>query len=365
MAYIKSVSELPKWFNLKNYQQEKEEMTATNFLRQLMVRKTIFDLVSSENFESPVAIAATYQDSCIFGNLIDLDVNTIRILKRSPTEPEPTAIEYKNHSVLYAFSRICIDPLLKTEWPDTLKIHEIIWHYSIKTVLHEYLNNALIKPIKAVDIYDIGEKFAMLPNIVNEYLESKFQEFYIRELSDEELEEYKQIGPSSSSLDSLTGDEFEELEKFCNKSFTEYESKFYDEHPYDINPLISVNLACPDHLLKEQFDKWLKNQRNKTNRIIQEEKLDSDFHIKNSGESLLQKVYLYQMIAYIDLEIWSQVTGNKIKQSVYSHALYPTGGYDGEFIRKTLKPLAVKLLNPKSIEAAELFAFKNMEEFNI
>ncbi|MHA3082415.1 DUF6387 family protein [Acinetobacter sp. ANC 5383] len=65
MAYIKSVSELPKWFNLKNYQQEKEEMTAHNFLRQLIVRKAIFDLVSSEDFEYPVAIEATYQDSCI------------------------------------------------------------------------------------------------------------------------------------------------------------------------------------------------------------------------------------------------------------------------------------------------------------
>ena len=79
----------------------------------------------------------------------------------------------------------------------------------------------------------------------------------------------------------------------------------------------------------------------------------------------MQKVHLYQILAYLDLKIWEHITGNKIKQSVYSHVLYPTGGYDGEFIRKTLKPLVMKLFNPKSKEIAELFALKNMEEFNI
>lgn len=138
-----------------------------------------------------------------------------------------------------------------------------------------------------------------------------------------------------------------------------------DEHPYSIKPLISVDLSCPDYLLKEQFEKWLATQRTKANKIIHEEKLDSDFYIKNSGESLLQKAYLYQILAYIDLEIWSHISGNKIKQSVYSHSLYPTGGYDGEFIRKTLRPLVMKLFNPKSKEVAELFALKNMEEFSI
>lgn len=368
MAYIKSVSELPKWFNLKNYQQEKEEITATNFLTQIMVRKTLYDLVACEDFEYPVAIEATYRDSCIFGKLIDLDVSEIRILTNRSIDSELTAISYKNHSVLYAFSKICSDPLLKTEWSDTLKSHEFAWHFCIKTVVNEYLNNALIKPIKDVEIWEIGEKFAMLPNMVNEYLESEFNEFYkdeyLDELSDKELEEYRQLEPCSS-LDELTSEDYEELEEFCRQSFTEYESKLFDEHPYDIKPLISVDLSCPDHLLKEQFEKWLTTQRDKANKIIQEENLDSDFYIKNSGESLLQKVYLYQILAYIDLEIWALITGNKIKQSVCSHALYPTGGYDGEFIRKTLRPLVMKLFNPKSKEIAELFALKNMEEFSI
>lgn len=39
MAFIKSISELPMWFDLKNYQPAKEEITATNVLSQIIVRK--------------------------------------------------------------------------------------------------------------------------------------------------------------------------------------------------------------------------------------------------------------------------------------------------------------------------------------
>ena len=363
MAYIKSISELPKWFNLKNYQPAKEEITATNLLSQIIVRKSLLDLIRDENFLYAHEVQATYRESYLFGNFRDLNVSSVSFIRGNQT-----AINHKNDCVLYAFSRLCSDPLLSIAWPDSLESHELSWHYCIKTVMNEYIEKAAINPIKDIAIYEIGEKFAMLPNMASEYLKAEFNEYYKEESFDEPCEEklegYGQL-ESCGALDLLTDEDYEELEEFCSKPFAEYESSLFDEHPYNIKPLISVDLSCPDHLLKEQFDKWLTAHRDKNNKTIREENLDSDFYIKNSGESLLQKAYHYQILAYIDLEIWANIAGNKIKQSVYSHVLYPTGGYDGEFIRKTLKPLVMKLLNPKSKEISELFALKNMEEFNI
>lgn len=370
MAFIKSISELPMWFDLKNYQPAKEEITATNVLSQIIVRKTLFNLITDEDFEYPYEIKASFKAFSLFEAIPDLDIHNVEIVMNQYCGKIPTALNKKNDSVNYAFSELCLDPLLKKPLVDNavLKQHILAWHYCTQTVLDEYLQHALIEPIKDATIYEIGEKYAMLPNGINLYLQSEFFDYYkdelLDELNDEELEEYRQhekINP----FESITNKDYEGLHQFCTQSFNEYESEIYNEHPYSIKPLISVDLSCPDHLLKEQFEKWLTAQRIKTNKIIQEENLDSDFYIKNSGESILQKVHLYQILAYLDLKIWEHITGNKIKQSVYSHVLYPTGGYDGEFIRKTLKPLVMKLFNPKSKEIAELFALKNMEEFNI
>jgi len=275
-----------------------------------------------------------------------------------------------NHSVNYAFSKLCLDPLLKEPLFDnpSHEQHVLAWYYCIETVLDKYLEYALIEPIKDATIYEIGEKYAMLPNSINLYLQSEFFDYYkdelLDKLNDEELEEYRQK-EKINSLESITSEEYENLHQICTLSFNEYETETFNEHPFYIQPLISVDLSCPDHLLKEQFEKWLTAQRVKTKKIIQEKNLDSDFYISKSGESVLQKVHLYKILAYLDLKIWEHITGNKIKQSVYSHVLYPAGSYDSEFIRKTLKPLIMKLFDPESREIAELFALKNVEEFSI
>ena len=44
MAFIKSISELPMWFDLKNYQPAKEEITATKYQlksKHVFITKTL------------------------------------------------------------------------------------------------------------------------------------------------------------------------------------------------------------------------------------------------------------------------------------------------------------------------------------
>lgn len=84
----------------------------------------------------------------------------------------------------------------------------------------------------------------MLPNGINLYLQSEFFDYYkdelLDELNDEELEEYRQhekINP----FESITNKDYEGLHQFCTQSFNEYESEIYNEHPYSIKPLISVD----------------------------------------------------------------------------------------------------------------------------
>ncbi|MNT03950.1 hypothetical protein D3C72_1385100 [compost metagenome] len=127
--------------------------------------------------------------------------------------------------------------------------------------------------------------------------------------------------------------------------------------------MISINLACNDNLIKDQFNEWLQKQRIKINQILRDSEIDTETDKSKARQSMLYKVYTYQTLAYIDLIIWSIISDNKIKLSVLAQALFPNGAYDSDFIRKILKPLVEQLLNPSSNEILELFHLRNMEDF--
>ena len=158
-----------------------------NVLSQIIVRKTLFNLITDEDFEYPYEIKASFKTFSLFEAIPDLDVHNVEIVMNQYCGKIPTALNKKNDSVNYAFSELCLDPLLKKPLVDNavLKQHILAWHYCTQTVLDEYLQHALIEPIKDATIYEIGEKYAMLPNGINLYLQSEFFDYYKDELLDE------------------------------------------------------------------------------------------------------------------------------------------------------------------------------------
>ena len=121
----------------------------------------------------------------------------------------------------------------------------------------------------------------------------------------------------------------------------------------------------PDAVLREQFSAWLSNTRKKASKVIIEDDLGSDFLIDSNGVKIAEKINKYKIIPFIDLMLWELKTGNKIKLSVYAHALFNDGSVDGEFIRKTIKPFVQNLINDDYKIMSELFALKNMEDFSL
>lgn len=392
MAYIKTVSDLPKWFNIENYQIEKENIKASKLLEQIIYRKALFDILTNPNFKIPMDIQVKDRDNYSimntysngFSSIPYLDWDELICMKNQKCKLNPEGLEKTERIINHAFSKIHTNPLFKNPWGILQLDYEFSWVYCVRVILCEYENYGEINPIKDLTVYELGEKFTMLPPGVAQCLKSEFKGVHeanylkdVREhlkalsmeaaLDDFEEEEDETLdGINCDYIDSLSKNAYEDIEIFYSKSFLSVETDNTHKNPYEIKPFISVDLSCSDSVIKEQFDKWLQHQRKNINKVVLEENLGCDYYsVKRMGESLLYKVYSYQLLAYIDLFLWGIFTGNKIKQSVFTHALFPQGAYDGEFIRKTIKPLIDKLLNPQSREISELFALKNLEDFSI
>lgn len=241
-----------------------------------------------------------------------------------------------------------------------------------------------LPPIEDVTIRDIGEKFCMLSDEIAKYLLSNFRNEYNDEARVKKIIAHLEACGSAHLLDgfeakyenddlydlgqnftdSLSKEDFQRIEYDIQKNFSKIERDVCElEHPYDIQPMIRVNLSCNDNLIKEQFNEWLQKQRSTVNQILVSNQMDVEINKSKARQSLIYKVYTYQALAYMDLNIWSFMTDNRIKLSVFAQALYPNGSYDSEFVRKILRPLVEQLLIPSSDEILELFHLRNMEVF--
>ena len=386
MAYIKLISDLPKWFELKNYQIEKEEISAEKFLEQIIYRRALYDVLSNPNFLIPIEIEAkNYAEYTVydFGSIPYILIDKYHCQKNQIINSNPDALLQYEKIVNFAFLKLSTNPLLKGDFGDLKYDYEFSWVACLREILCDYRRHE-IRPIKDMSIYELGEKFTMLPNEVTQYLKAEFKEVHSDKYFDQVQEHLEMLGKSDlldnfapmknsnnldgiswDYIDSLSAESCMELESDCQTNFSDFEREQVHTHPYYVKPIISIDLSCSDSIIKEQFEKWLNQQRLEINKTILKDELDSDLSIKKTGEILLYKSYTYQILAYIDLCLWCILTNNKIKQSVFTHALFPNGAYDGEFIRKTIRPLVKKLFTPSSKEIIELFALKNMEEFNI
>lgn len=383
MALIKTISELPIWFNINKYQENNE--SAFEFLQQVIYRKTLLDFLNDPNFLIPVEIEVDEYDEFgfIFGCIPYISLNKVRAVKKKSIESNSSDFEEMQKILNYALQKIEADPLLKMGFRGLKSSHEYAWIYCLNQYAKKYYNYDL-PPIEDVTIRDIGEKFCMLSDEIAKYLLSNFRNEYNQEGRVKKITAHLEACGSIHLLDgfeakyenddlydlgqnftdSLSKEDFQRIEYDIQKNFLKIERDVCElEHPHDIQPMIRVNLSCDDNLIKDQFNEWLQKQRSTVNQILVSHQMDTEINKSKARQSLIYKVYTYQTLAYMDLNIWSFMTDNRIKLSVFAQALYPNGAYDSEFVRKILRPLVEQLLIPSSDEILELFHLRNMEDF--
>lgn len=363
MAYIRNVSELPKWFNLDNY---RFNLPANDLLQLFIIRFAVLDLLLDDVDISCDEVLEDQDVLLVVNNFNKIPlafVNQRTVLKKSILSLKERDYLY-NDCLDYAFSKIINDPLILNNWLDINSQPFLTLNYLLKNHVNRCIRKYEVNPIQELTIDDVGYMSVHIPSAVREYLLHKYSEYdsaydgcvskKVRDSYLEELDNY---------FLKLDSDDCEGYEKFCELDY--YDFAIEDEHPYSANPCISINLNMPDAVLREQFSAWLSNTRKKASKVIIEDDLDSDFLIDSNGVKIAEKINKYKIIPFIDLMLWELKTGNKIKLSVYAHALFNDGSADGEFIRKTIKPFVQNLINDDYKIMSELFALKNMEDFSL
>lgn len=129
--------------------------------------------------------------------------------------------------------------------------------------------------------------------------------------------------------------------------------------PFHKAPIfITVNLGASDSDLTKEFGNWLSRTRDRFNDL----KVIDDFK-KDVNKKELNSWVKKQVLAYIDLQIASDLTDIKIPQSLVGDYLFPeeknTGIDLGERVRKITKPLASQLLSPRVLAALSAAAASN------
>lgn len=351
MAFIKQVSELPKWFDLKNYTSSYHQLNAETTFRGLILRKALLRGIGKPNTKLEVKDLGFYDPWPQIHNIL-LDKNLHL----------PPQLNNYLKNLTEIFYKIMLAPLKMYTWMETAKnLDNSFWYHSATSAENEYWEKAIhSKPIKSISILDIGKHFYSLPMPLRFFLRTKYlsSTHHSDYLNDSDI-----FNPNYEDLinrfKSLIETEFHEeespnfslegiklcllLDNLCEMEFYNFLSSY--TQPCLDNPLLEIDLNCSDNLLTEQFQIWLKNTRKQTNFKKNQ---------NNSSQTTIGKIKTYQIFAFIDLYIWSLLTNNKIQNCVYIDALYPHGAFDDSHINKSLIPFVNKLLDPKSQEISNL-----------
>ena len=119
------------------------------------------------------------------------------------------------------------------------------------------------------------------------------------------------------------------------------------ELPILTSAYIRVDLTVPDNVLIEEFKTLLKEYREGDPDILAKGLPNPK---STHSESTLQKVRQYQVLPYLDLERWGELTGNHITAPVLARVLFPNGEKGERFVTDTLKDLAHSVIKPFYLE---------------
>lgn len=356
MAFIKQVSELPKWFNLSNYTSTYHQLDADAIFKGLVFRKALLRGLGKAN-----------------SNLIIKDLGfydpwkQIHSLSEEHRKNLPDILNNHIEYLKKVFHLIIAAPLKSyTLLEAAYKLDNSFLHNSFHLAATEYWEKSThSEPIKSLSILDIGKNFYSLPMplryfLRSKYLPSKYESTYINDIDitdpiyEDLISRFRNLIEGEFNEEECPGYSLEGikfcllLNDFCERELYNFLNSY--TKPYLGNPLIEVDLGCSDNLLIEKFQIWLKNVRNKNNIEITQ---------NNNSQTTINKIKNYQVFAFIDLYIWSLLTNNKIQNCVYIDVLYPHSTIEDSYIKKSLIPFINRLLDPESQEISNLIMEMN------
>lgn len=97
--------------------------------------------------------------------------------------------------------------------------------------------------------------------------------------------------------------------------------------------LVEINMDASDTQIMQDFEFWLKNYRENTKKI------------KDINEKDMKKWSSFNLLQYIDLKLWEQMTDSKITTALLHQVLYPGQALDSSRIKTTLPKLMQEVLS--------------------
>lgn len=106
--------------------------------------------------------------------------------------------------------------------------------------------------------------------------------------------------------------------------------------------MVAVDLAVPDDLIIDSFQKWLAERRKRSS--------PTPGHSRNKAftKDDFKSWWLHGVLPYIDLTRWASLEGRRITYPVYGEALFPgrSQGNRPERVRKTTRLKAMNMMGP-------------------
>lgn len=113
---------------------------------------------------------------------------------------------------------------------------------------------------------------------------------------------------------------------------------------------LEIDMGCSDKEIKEAFEGWLRSKRITTNK--NEKRKRREYKLNEFSESTLRRWYESRVLAYLDLEAWNFLIGNKITSKIYGDILFPEYKDKRDntaYVNDTVKPLAELLTSQEVI----------------
>ena len=107
---------------------------------------------------------------------------------------------------------------------------------------------------------------------------------------------------------------------------------------------LEVDLTCSEKEIKAAFEIWLKQIMKE--RKSQKSRKRREYKLKEFSEATLRRWHDSKILAYLDLEAWNYLQGNKVTSKQYGDILFPeykNQRDNTQYVNDTLKPLAEHL----------------------
>jgi len=169
-----------------------------------------------------------------------------------------------------------------------------------------------------------------------------------------------------ASLDSYTINSTELNEYMSIINHSEDQGIFRPNLPADcdirLDDLSDKNRSSKVHLTVdlEATDEHICNEFRRVLPILRAHSGTSE-PTKKPSETNLKKIVQQRIIPYLDLHLWSQLYDHKITDSVMAMALFPDGRMGEQKIKDTIRPLALAAIEPQFVNTL-LEKWKNSEE---